>query len=188
MLSTKGWRLQIWVLGKAGRNHLCLGWGYQLGLIQWFRGPEPRGPPGPSAPLCSPSPTVLGPPTGSGDSGVTALPPWPCPRKGSYQHMALTATSQGLLCLGSTLSAQPPGQSLVHPGHQLHPLGRGGGGGLHEQFCDGSLCTACPVPVTVFSRKRWGGGRREEAQGISSRWWAEGTASPAMHGPFSSFA
>lgn len=103
------------------------GLGLQLGLIQWFQGPEPRGPPGPSAPLCSPSPTVLGPPTGSGDSGVTALPPWLCPRKGSYQHMALTATSQGLLCLGSALSAQPPGQSLVHPGHQLHPLGRGAG-------------------------------------------------------------
>lgn len=123
---------------------------------------------------------------------MTAQAPWSAPAHGPHS-----------LLPGSALLSSAPSnrQSLVHPGVSVMPPSAGpvGVGGLHVQFCDGPLCTACPAPSHCFLGEMMGRREKGKPRASPADMGDEGRASPEtrgggqaqgaqMHRPFSSFA
>lgn len=118
------------------------------------------------------SPTLLGPLISSGDSSVTA-PPWLCPGKHSHQHMALIATSQGLLCKGFALSDWLQDRAWVHTGKSVFLATGEALLGQEGPCACSSVMVPCAqppsFPVNLLEKLMGRGGSREVAQGASSR-------------------
>ena len=138
VLSTKGWRLQTrgrW--GKQGRVPR-VGVGLQW-LVQGFKVLNQEAILGAGC--------LLAFSAGSGESSLTAWPPWSVPAHGPHSLFP-GSTLLGPKCL-------PPGSSLVHPGVSVMPPTAGPVGGVGSCTCS-SVMAPCAQPALLPATVVWG--------------------------------